>query len=94
MSEFPTGQYVKDQLNYVQHLREQAIKANDVDKTVGVSDFMVGCYFRLGYDTLFRKYWNGQRHKLDWQGLEKIVDLNETSGMFEHKPLKKAGWGQ
>lgn len=72
---FPTEQYNHDQQNYIFDLREQAIKAKDISPTIGVSAFMIGAYFRLGYDVRFRQYWDGERHKPQWEGLGKRVDV-------------------
>lgn len=73
----PTEQYNQDQINYVHRLHQQAIAKGDVPKETGVSSFMLGCYFKLGYDEVFAKYWKGERHKVDWQGLNKRVDISD-----------------
>jgi len=63
------------QQNYIFELKEQAIQRGDVPSTIGASAFMLGYYFRLGYDDVFRQYWDGTGHKLHWQGLGVQVDL-------------------
>ena len=60
------------------NLREQAIAKGDVSKDIRVSVFMLNHYFKLGYDEIFSKYWKGERHKVEWKGLNKRVDISDV----------------
>lgn len=83
---YDISDYTRLQIDYVHSLREQAIKAGDVPQDMAVSHFMLGFYFKHGYDDAFRKYYNGLAHKLEWQG------LNHKSVADKVKP-KVRGWG-
>ena len=74
----------KIQMDYIRDLHEQAVKAGDVDKTLPVSNFMMGYYFKFGYDSAFNRYYNGEVHKLKWQGLDckNIETKLETRGSW------------
>lgn len=63
---FKIEDYNRDQINFVHDLYEQALKAGAITRETTVSGFMVGFYFRQGYDIAFHEYWKGQKHKPKW----------------------------
>lgn len=83
---YDISNYTRLQVEYVHQLREQAIKAGDIKPFMGVSNFMLGYYFKHGYDEAFNKYFNGLAHKLDWQGLE-------HKNISDKVKPKIRGWG-
>lgn len=61
--------YLKNQMNYVQDLWEQAREKGDCLQYKKTSDFMLGEYFKWGYDVAYRKYYCGMIHKPKWGDL-------------------------
>ena len=73
--------YNDTQINYVHELHEQAKLKGDIPKEMMVSSFMLGYYFKLGYDRRFQMYWDGVMHKPHWRGLNVRVDeLGKANG--------------